>query len=141
MKKDNILINIILPISVAVTLLISFIIIKDKIEYRNDLESCEKYSIDIISLLPFFIVLIAIISCYELFIGNKIKSKIHNKFIGNTINTFSFASIFTLILIIINLTQTKKRIEWDFFVIIYPALLIFGIYLTFIMYVIRKLLK
>jgi hypothetical protein len=141
MKSSKILLENVLPISIGTLIIVGYFFLSQNFYEKTEIESYERYNISISVYLTYLIVIITLTSLYHLLLGNRILKRNKNSFILNTFNNIVFATFFTGVLIVINLFQTVKKIEWEFFIFIFVAVFFLGIFYTFLIKLFEKIMR
>lgn len=140
MKTSKIQLETVLPISIGTLILVGYFFFTQSFSEKTEIESCERYNISISVYLTYLIVIIILTSLYQIFLGKRILKRNKNSFILNTVNNIVFATFFTGVLVVINLFHAEKKIEWEFFIIIFPAIFLLGIFFTFLIKLFEKIM-
>jgi predicted neutral ceramidase superfamily lipid hydrolase len=141
MKTSKILLETVLPISIGTLILVGYFFFSQSFPEETKIESCERYDISISVYFTYFIVIITLTSLYQILLGNRILKRNKNSFILNTVNNIVFATFFTGVLVLINLFHTEKKIEWEFFIIIFLAIFLLGIFYAFLIKLFGKIMR
>jgi len=137
MKISKILLEIVLPITIGVLLIIGYFFITDIFFLEPELESCENYFPSSTDYLKLILVIVIPFSLYQIIIGRWILKRNENSLMLNIVNSIVFAIFFIGIFIIINLF--RRKVEWDFYPVIFFLMFIFGLFYSILMKLCRKI--
>lgn len=137
MKITKSLIETVLPIIVGTLFIVGYFFITDNFFRETSLENCKSCFPSNLDYLIYIIVIVIPLSLYQLTIGNSILKKYHNSFKASSLNSIVFAVSVTGILVIANLFL--KKMEWDFYPVIFLILVILGILFTLFIKLCRKM--
>jgi|GEM_PF-4093351 len=137
MKITTILIETVLPIIVGTLFIVAYFFITDHFFREPGLENCDSCFPGNLDYLKNIIMIVIPLSLYQLTIGNSILKKYNNIFKASSLNSIVFAVSVTGILAIANLFL--RKIEWDFYPVIFLILVILGILFTLLIKLCRKM--
>lgn len=137
MKITKSLIETVLPITVGTLFIVGYFFITDNFFREPSLENCESCFPSNLDYLKNIIVMVIPLSLYQLTIGNSILKKYNNSFKAISLNSIVFAISVTGILVIANLFL--RKIEWDFYPVIFLILVILGILFTLLIRLCREM--
>jgi hypothetical protein len=138
MKITKNLLETVLPITIGTLFIVGYFFITDNFFREPELENCDNCFPSNLVYMKNIIVIVMLLSLYQLTIGNSILKKHRNIFKASFLNSFVFAILITGIFVIANLFL--RKIEWDFYPIIFLILLILGISFTLLIKVCRKMI-
>lgn len=139
MKISKILLETILPITIGALFLIGYFFISDKLFREPELESCEIYDISNTVYLTYLFVIIILSCLYQITLGKLILKKYEKNYAPSVLNSLVFGIFFTVIFIIINLFQ--RKMEWDFYPIIFLALFLLGLLFSVLIKICQKIFR
>lgn len=137
MKISRALLETILPITIATFIVILYFFINQFFFIESNI-ACETYQLSNTTYLIYALILIVFCSFYQILVGNFILKQCKNSFAMLLLNGLSFTLFFNVILMLINLFQ--RKIEWDFFLIFFLILFIYGLLLTIVIKLWRKIM-
>lgn len=138
MKISRILLETVLPITIGTLFLVGYFFISDKLLREPELESCESYYPGNTVYLTYLLVIVILSSLYQITLGKWILKRNEKSFAPSVVNSIVFAIFFTVIFVIINLF--RRKIEWDFYPIIFLAIWILGLLFSALIKLFRKIL-
>ena len=141
MKISKILLETVLPITIGTLLLIGYFFVTNELFSEPGLESCEGYQIYPTVYLTYMLVIVIISSLYQITLGKWILKRNENSFALRMVNSLTFAIFFTGILVIINLFQKQRKIEWDFFFIIFLITFLLGLLFSTLIKLFQKIFR
>ncbi len=141
MKIFKVLVETVLPITIVTLFPVGYFFITDKIFPEPELKNCESCHISTILYLTYTLLIVILSSLYQLFFGKRILKKNENSLILNIGNCIAFAIFFTGILVLINLFQVERKIEWDFIFAGFIVLFLFGLMFTVSTKICQKIFK
>lgn len=137
MKISKALLETILPIMIVTFIVIAYFFINQFLFTETNI-ACETYQLSNSAYLIYTLILIVSCSFYQILVGNFILKQCKNNFAMLLVNSLSFTLFFSVILILINLFQ--RKIEWDFFLIFFLIFFIYGLLLTIVIKLWRKII-
>ena len=137
MKISKILLETVLPIIIGAIFIVGYFFISDKFFREPGLEDCEICYPSTVEYLKNILVIVVTISLYQITIGNSILKRNGNSVKLSFMNSIVFAILVIGILIVINLFL--RKVEWDFYPIIFIALLLLGLSFTVLIKLSRKM--
>jgi hypothetical protein len=140
MKISKILLETILPITIGALFIVGYFFITDKFFRVPELEACESYFPSITVYVTYFIAITILSIFYQIIIGKWILKKNKDSFAINVLNSTVFVLFFAGVSILINLLSGKRKIEWEFFPVIFLEILLLGIFYCVLMKLCRKIL-
>lgn len=139
MKISKILLETVLPITIGTSLIAGYLFITNELFPKPELESCEGYQIHPTVYLIYMLIVVIFSSLYQITLGKWIQKRNENSFALGMVNSLTFAMFFTGILVIINLFQKERKIEWDFFFIIFLIIFLLGLLFSTLIKLCRKI--
>ncbi len=139
MKPSKILLETVLPITIAAALPIGYFFVSQNLFPEPKLEACESCHISSIVYLIYLFVIVVFCSLYQIILGKWIIKRNENSFTLNVINSMAFAIFFTGILVVINLFEKERKTEWDFFPVIFLVIFLFGLFFSALIKLCRKI--
>ncbi|PBJ12204.1 hypothetical protein BSF42_21590 [Flavobacterium sp. ACN6] len=136
MRISKVLLETIAPIAITTFIIIGYFFVEQTFFTEPGL-ICETYHLSNITYLTYALILIVFSSFYQILIGNFILQLNKNVFVTILLNSLAFSIFFIGILILINLYH--RKIEWDFYIIIFLILFILGLLFTVVIKLWRKL--
>lgn len=136
MKISKILLETIIPISIISLIVIGYFFINQTFFTEPGL-ICETYQLSNTTYLTYALILIVFSSFYQILIGNFLLQLNKNRFATILLNSLVFSIFFSGILIIINLFQ--RKIEWDFFIMLFLIFFILGLLFTVLIKLWRRI--
>jgi hypothetical protein len=139
MKFSKILLGTILPITIGALFIVGYFFITDKFFREPELKACESCFPSNTVYGTYFLAITIPSAFYQIIIGKWILKKNKDSFALNVLNSTVFALFFTGVSIVINLFSGKRKIEWDFFPIIFLGIFLLGIFYSVLMKLCRKI--
>ena len=137
MKISKILVETILPITIGAIIIVAYFFITDRFFREPGVEDCESCYPSTLVYLKNILAIVLPISFYQITIGNSILKRNGNSMKLCFLNTIVFAILVLGILIVINLFL--RKLEWDFYPIIFIALIFLGLIFTVLIRFSRKI--
>jgi uncharacterized membrane protein YozB (DUF420 family) len=137
MKISKVLLETVLPITIGALFIVGYFFITDKVFREPELEDCESCFPSNLDYLKNVILIMIPSSFYQMIIGRRILKRNENSFMLNIINSFVFAIFFIVIFVLINLYQ--RKIEWDFYPVIFLSIFFLGLFYSVLMKLCRKI--
>ena len=137
MKTSKILLETILPIALGTLFIIGFFF--KKLFSESQLKACESCHPSNTVYLTYFLAITILSSLYQIIIGKRILKNNLNSLALNILNCSVFAFFFTVVSIIINFLSGNRKIEWEFFPLIFLGLLLLGIFYSILTKLFRKI--
>ena len=122
MKISRILLENMLPNTIAAILFIGYFIVKDKLSSQAELEACERIDLSNTVYLIFIFIIALFSSLYQIIIGSWILKRNENSFALNIVNSIVFATFFTAILVIMEFLN-RNAIEVKFYGVVFLGML------------------
>jgi hypothetical protein len=137
MKISRILLETIFPITIGAIFIVGYFFITDKFFREPGLEDCESCYPSTLEYLKNILVIVLPISLYQIAIGNSILNRNGNRLKLSFLNSIVFAILVIGILIVINLFL--RKVEWEFYPVIFIVLILFGLLFTVLIKFSRKM--
>ncbi|MEL1256203.1 hypothetical protein AAEO57_20630 [Flavobacterium sp. DGU38] len=137
MKISRILLETIFPITIGAIFIVGYFFITDKFFREPGLEDCESCYPSTLEYLKNILGIVLPISLYQIAIGNSILNRNGNRLKLSFLNSIVFAILVIGILIVINLFL--RKVEWEFYPVIFIALILFGLLFTVLIKFSRKM--
>ena len=128
MKISRILLETILPITIGGIFIVGYFFITDKFFREPALEDCDSCYPSTLEYLKNILMIVVPISLYQIAIGNSILKRNGNSVKLSFLNSIVFAILVIAILIVMNLFL--RKVEWDFYPLIFIALILLGLSFT-----------
>jgi hypothetical protein len=122
MKISRVLLENVLPNTIGAILFMGYFILKDNLSSQAELESCEISYVSNPVYLIFISVIALLSSLYQIIIGSWILKRNESSFALNMVNNVVFATLFSLIIVIMEFLN-RNAIDVEFYGIIFLALL------------------
>ena len=137
MKISRILLETILPITIGAIFIVGYFFITDKFFREPALEDCDSCYPSTLEYLKNILVIVLPICLYQIAIGNSILKRNGNSVKLSFLNSIVFAILVIAILIVMNLFL--RKVEWDFYPLIFIALILLGLLFTVLIKFSRKM--
>lgn len=137
MKISRILLETLLPITIGAVFISGYFFITDKFFREPELLNCESCYPSALEYLKNILIIVLPISLYQIAIGNSILKRKGNSLKLTFLNSIVFAILIIGILFVINLFL--RKVEWDFYPVIFIALILLGLLFTVLIKISRKM--